>query len=446
MKNRYKIRLTAPIHLALCGFLLAVCVLAFQASPTAAQSFGARKMKMYLYPKQPPKVFPPKARFLLQLQPQALINQRNLHQLQERLIKTLVGYDLRFNPVFTKPDIIITCVIPELNAFSTYETHYTLEPAGEMSGDLDIKSPMGSTLQPYTLTILEGHLTVRYSAQEVATGKTLDADTLTLDFKQGYERNAPKIHDLYDLLIQKLAHLIAARFVPDFNSIEVVLPKERLKHASELLQKGCWNSAIEELTALAPMAKFADESYRLYALGIAHEGLAYETPYLNPTKEYLENALAYYDNAKRNNAAETVFLQAAARVTKLLDEYRRLEPFIKAFEKSERQKDLEASLINKIQTRCGKDGFINNNTIISMVRHGVAEKIIARHLAAVQSRYFDLSPSGMAALTKAGVKANLIDAMRESMRGLPYDGKRLRQWNQLPLDSILAVYPYLLIR
>jgi hypothetical protein len=418
----------------------------FAPSSAFAQGFGSRKMKMYLYPKQPPKVFPPNAKFLLQFHPQAIINPSTLRQMQERLIKTLIGYDLRFNPVFTKPDIVITCVIPELNAFSTYETHYTLEPAGDVGGDVDIKSPIGSTLQPYTLTILEGHLTVRYSAKEVATGKMLDADTLTLDFKQGYERNPPKINDLYDLLINNLAHMIAARFVPDFNSIEVVLPKDKLKRTSELLQKGYWNTAIEELQALGPFAKFDEESYRLYTLGVAFEGLAYETPYLNPTKEYLEKALAFYEDARRNNSAEIVYQNSATRVTYLLNEYRRIEPYIKAFEKSERQKDLEASLINKIQARYGKDGFINNNTIISMARSKVAEKEIVDRIDDVKSRYFDLSPGGMAVLAKAGVKANLIDAMRESMRGIPYDGKSPRKWNKLPLDSILAVYPYLLIR
>jgi hypothetical protein len=448
MKWYPTLRLTIPKSASLFCMIAFACLWATCISPSAtfAQGFGSRKMKMYLYPKQPPKVFPPNAKFLVQFHPQAIVNPSTLRQMQERLIKTLIGYDLRFNPVFTKPDIVITCVIPELNAFSTSETRYTLEPAEGMSGDVDVKSPIGSTLQPYTLTILEGHLTVRYSAKEVATGKTLDADTLTLDFKQGYERNAPKINDLYDLLINNLAHMIAARFVPDFNSVEVVLPKERLKHASELLQKGYWNSAILELNNLAPFAKFDEESYRLYALALAYEGLAYETPYLNPTKEYLEKALAYYDDAKRNYSSEVTFQIAATRVTYLLDEYRRIEPFIKAFEKSERQKDLETSLINKIQARYGIDGFINNNTIISLVRSGTSDKEIVNRIDDVKSRYFDLSPNGMAALSKAGVKANLIDAMRESMRGIPYDGKNPRKWNKLPLDSILAVYPYLLIR
>ena len=435
-------RLLSLIAFALLG---AACL---QPPSVLAQGFGSRKLKMYLYPKQPPKVFPPNARFLVQMQPQAIVNQQNLRHMQEQLVKTLVSYNLRFNPVFAQPDIIITCVIPELNAFSTYETHYTLEPpgGGDLGGDVDVKSPIGSTLQPYTLTVLEGHLTVRYSAKEAATGKTLDSDTMILDFKQGYERNPPKINDLYDLLINNLAHLIAARFVPDFNSVEIVLPKEKLRHASEQLQRGYWNSAIDELNSLSPFQKFDEESYRLYALAVAYEGMAYETPYLNPTKEYLEKALAYYDDAKRNNSADMTFQNSAARVTFLLNEYRRIEPFIKAFEKGERQKDLEASLINKIQARYGKEGFINNNTIISMVRSGASEKEIIGRIDDVKSRYFDLSPGGMAALTKAGVKANLVDAMRESMRGIPYDGKNPRKWNKLPLDSILAVYPYLLIR
>jgi hypothetical protein len=421
------------------------CTLFFQSSSASAQGFGSHKMKMFLYPKQPPRVFPPSAKFIVQLHPQAIINQQNLRQIQKSLEKTLAGYDLRFNSVVAKPDIIISCVIPELNAFSTYETHYTLEQ-GDLSAEVDIKSPIGSTLQPYRLTVLEGHLTVNYSAREAATGKTLDADTLKLDFKQGYERNPPQITDLYNLLIDNLAHMVASRFVPDFHSVEVPLAKGKLKHASELLQKGCWNSAIDELHSLPQFIKADEEAFRLYTLGIAYEGLAYETPYLNPTRDYLEKALRYYEEAKRHQATEATFQTSSNRVVKLLNEYRRIEIFIRAYEKSEHQKELETSIINKIQTRHGKAGFINNNTIISMVKSALPEKEVIESIANVRSRYFDLSPQGMSALTKAGVKAQVIDAMRQSMRGLPYDGKNLRKWNKLPMDSILAVYPYLLIR
>lgn len=429
------------------SLLLFACnfILFFSPISASAQGFGPRKMKMYLYPKQPPKVFPPNAKFIVQLHPSAIINQQNLRQMQESLEKTLAGYDLRFNRVIAKPDLIISCIIPELNAFSTYETHYTLEQ-GDLNVDADIKSPIGSTLQPYRLTILEGHLTVNYSAREAATGKTLDADTLRLDFKQGYERNAPQITDLYDLLIDNLAHMVASRFVPDFHSVEVPLAKGKLKQASELLQKGYWNSAIDELNSLPQFGKADEEAFRFYTLGIAYEGLAYETPYLNPTRDYLEKALHYYEEAKRLQAAEATFQLAANRVATLLKDYRRIEVFIRAYEKSEHQKELETSLITKIQSRYGKDGFINNNTIISMVKSALPEKEIVRSIENVKSRYFDLSPQGMSALTKAGVKAQVIDAMRQSMRGIAYDGKNLRKWNKLPLDSILAVYPYLLIR
>src|ERR1051325_12249354 len=184
MKQNRRIRPTMQTSgrlLSLIAFaLLGAAYL--QPPSVLAQGFGSRKLKMYLSPKQPPKVFPPNARFLVQMQPQAIVNQQNLRHMQEQLVKTLVSYNLRFNPVFAQPDIIITCVIPELNAFSTYETHYTLEPpgGGDLGGDVDVKSPIGSTLQPYTLTVLEGHLTVRYSAKEVVTGKTLDSDTLVL--------------------------------------------------------------------------------------------------------------------------------------------------------------------------------------------------------------------------------------------------------------------------
>jgi hypothetical protein len=448
MKDISIIRLMTQKSFSLIFIIAFFCTVTnlFSPATACAQGFGSRKIKLFLYPKQPPKVFPPSAKFIVQVHPQAIVNQENVRQMQERLVKTLAGYDLRFNQVNVKPDIIISCVIPELNAFSTYETHYTLEQPADLGADTDVKSPLGSTLQPYTVTVLEGHLTVIYSARETATGKTFDSDTLKLDFRQGYEKNAPRINDLYDLLIDHLAHMVASRFVPDFHSVEVPLAKGKLKHASELLQKGYWNSAVAELNAISQPGKTDEEAFRLYTLGVAYEGLAYETPYLNPTREYLEQALKYYEDAKRLHPVEVTFQLSLNRVANLLGDYRRIEVFTRAYEKSEHQKELEASLINKIQERYGKAGFINNNTVISMEKSALSEKEILNSIENVKSRYFDLTPSGMATLTKAGVKAPLIDAMRESMRGIPYDGKNLRKWNKLPLDSILAVYPYLLIR
>jgi hypothetical protein len=432
MMNLFATRLTDNKPVSLLVLLLLACYATLFVSPatTRAQGFGSRKMRLFLYPKQPPKVFPPSAKFIVQVHPQAIVSQETVRQMQERLVKTLAGYDLRFNQVSARPDIIISCVIPELNAFSTFETHYTLEQQGDLGADTDVKNPIGSTLQPYNLTILEGHLTVVYSARETATGKTLDSDTLQLDFRQGYERNAPKINDLYDLLIDHLAHMVASRFVPDFHSVEVPLAKGRLKHASELLQRGYWNSAIHELNNLPPMARTEEEAFRLYTLGTAFEGLAYETPYLNPTREYLEKAHAYYEEARRHHAGEAVFQQSLSRVSSLLGDYRRIEVFTRAYEKYEHQKELENSLISRIQARYGKEGFINNNTIISMAKSALPEREILDNIERRKSRYYDLTPHGMKTLSSAGVNASLIDALRESMRGIPYDGKEPRKWEQ----------------
>src|SRR5690349_820053 len=133
------IRLMTQKSFSLIFIIAFFCIATNLFSPATvyAQGFGSRKIKLFLYPKQPPKVFPPSAKFIVQVHPQAIVNQENVRQMQERLVKTLAGYDLRFNQVNAKPDIIISCVIPELNAFSTYETHYTLEQPADLGADTD---------------------------------------------------------------------------------------------------------------------------------------------------------------------------------------------------------------------------------------------------------------------------------------------------------------------
>jgi hypothetical protein len=431
---------------------LATVFPAYFSSSTFAQGFGTRRTKVILYPKQAPRVFPTATNFAVKISTTTSIRTDHLRQIKESLEQSLPSFDRRFKLVAARPETIISCTISELTAFSQYETHYravqgTIGTHREVdaAGNSTTVPDTGTVLEPFTLTVLEGHLTAKYETKDAATGKILDADTLTVDFRDGYVLQAPSTNTLYQALIKNLVMLITSRFVIDFQNVAVSLPRGKLQQASELLQNGKWNSALEALEATPAFKKADDEAYRLYALGVAYEGLAYETPFLRPTKDYLEQAAIYYAQAKQKNSGEIEFQSSTTRVQDLLASYQKIESNVQAYETGERKKSVETALVSDIQKRYGSNEFVNNNTVISWVKSGAEEREIAKRLRNFKSRYFDLTPSGMSALNNSGVGAVVIDAMREAMRGKPYDGKTRRKWTELNDGNLLGFYPHLLI-
>jgi hypothetical protein len=431
--------------------LVSTVALSVASASVFAQGFGTRRTKMILYPKQAPRVFPVATNFAVKVSTSTLMRSDHLRQIKEGIEKSLPSFDRRFKLVASRPETIISCTITELTAFSQYETHYravqgTVGTHREVdaAGNSTTVPDTGTVLEPFTLTVLEGHLTATYETRDTATGIILDADKLTVDFRDGFDLRAPSANTLYQAMIKNLVMLVTSRFVIDFQSVAVSLPKGNLRPASELLQNGKWNSALAVLQTVPTFKNSDDEAYRLYALGLAYEGLAYETPYLRPTKDYLEQAANYYAQAKQKNSGEIEFQSSTTRVQDLLASYQKIEPAVQAFETGERKKSVETALVSDIQKRFGSDEFVNNNTVITWVKSGAEEREIARRLLGFKSRYFDLSPSGMSALNSSGVGAVVIDAMREAMRGKPYDGKSRRKWTELNDGNLLGFYPHLM--
>jgi hypothetical protein len=419
---------------------------------TFAQGFGARRARMILYPKHAPRVFPLATNFAVKISTSALIRPDQLRQIKEGIEKSLPSYDRRFKLVTGKPETLISCTISELTAFAQYETHYravegTIGTHREIdaAGNSTTVADRGMVLEPFTLTVLEGHLTGSYETRDMGTGKVLDADTLTVDFRDGYDGKAPATGTLYQAMIKNFVMLVTSRFVIDFQSVSVSLPRGKLKRASDLLQNGKWNSALEALQQLASFNKNDEEAYRLYALGLAYEGLAYETPFLQPTEDYIEQAGIYFALAKQHYGGEAEFQTSATRVQELLASYQKIQSNVQAYETGERKKSIETSLILDIQKRFGSDEFVNNNTVITWVKSGADESEVARRLLNFKSRYFDLTPNGISMLNRSGVSAVVIDAMREAMRGKPYEGKTQRKWTELNDGNLLGFYPHLLV-
>jgi hypothetical protein len=419
-----------------------------------AQGFGVRKIKVPMSEKLPPAVYPVGADLLIEISSQAKIEQQLLQRFQDALGRLLSGYDWRLNIVSDKPETILSCVVLEMQASSRQEIAYrsVYKKIGEHTitdsetGITQTVDDFGNVDESYNATILEGRASARYEIKEVATNKMLEASTLTTDFRQSYEFDSPGVDVAYTALLDNFTHLLNSRFKPTFNSpIVVYAPKGKVKRASALLKKGLWNSALEELQRLSPMKKPEDDAYRLYAYGLAYEGLAYETADLASSKSYLEQAAKYYDNASKKNSGEPNIQNAAYRTSRLSQSYKSYEASILAYETRRQQRGLKLVDANKILRHFGTLNVVTNDAIIAWAKAGTSEKTIAERIKRPPAKYFDLSTSGIAELTAAGVSPSVIDAMRRTMIPNQYNRQPRNKWLYYTLAYAL-IYPLLFIR
>jgi hypothetical protein len=406
-------------------------------SRVQAQGFGIKKMKVSLSEKLPPAVYLVGIDVLVNITSRSRIEPQYLQQMRNNLQILLRRFDLRLNIVADKPETVLFCEILEMQAASRSgtESRSVYKKVGEhrvtdeTTGALQIIEDFAYVMENFDVTIIEGRASLRYAIRDEFSGKTLESSILTTNFKQAYETGVPPVNVAYKTMTDNLAQMLAFRFRPTFKSpISVNAPKGKLEGASDLLKRGLWNSAIEELKQMRQFKKPEDDAYRLYAFGLAYEGLAYETVDIASGKSYLEEAVTFYNQASRQNLDEADISQAVLRTSRLLKSYKRLESAIVAYENNRQKKGLKVIETKKIQSYFGSTKIITNDTVINWVKSGVAEKDIQKRIETSPDKYFDLSLSGIADLTNAGVKASAIDAMRRTMNPVQVRRKPGYQW------------------
>jgi tetratricopeptide (TPR) repeat protein len=420
-------------------------------SRVQAQGFGIRKLKVSLSEKLPPAVYPVGTDVLINIISRSNIEPQYLQQIQNSLQILLLRFDLRLNIVADKPETNLFCELLDMQAASRSgtESRSVYKKVGEhwvtdeTTGAFQIVEDFAYVTENFDVTIIEGRASLRYKIRDEFSGTILEASILTTNFRQIYEADAPPVNDVYKTMTDNLAQMLAIRFGSTFNApIFINAPKGKLKRASILLKSSLWNSAIEELKRVRQFKKPEEDAYRLYAFGLAYEGLAYETTDLASGKRYLEEAVTSYYQASRQNFDEADISQAALRVSQLLQSYKRLDSAIAAYETRRQQKGLKVIENNKIHRYFGTTEILTNDTVMNWVKSGVMEKEIRKRIETRPARYFDLSISGMTDLTNAGVKASSIDAMRRKMNPIQIRYKPRYQWLSFAFTYALILSPF----
>jgi hypothetical protein len=133
--------------------------------------------------------------------------------------------------------------------------------------------------------------------------------------------------DVMQTLVKSVVQQISTSLGNTVQPIEAQVAggDDRLDRAGDFMEQRLWARAIEELEKTPAFPKPEHESYRLYSLGLAYEGMSYEGKTYAEQRASLFKAQEYYDQATEMNREQRYFVQVVARLKDSLARYRTLD-------------------------------------------------------------------------------------------------------------------------
>ena len=220
-------------------------------------------------------------------------------------------------------------------------------------------------------------------------------------------------------MLQKIAFQVAARLVNTDEPVEIYLAKGKLDDANKLAEAGLWTRDLETLETMTPFPNAQDEAYRLYNIGVANEALAYQTDDHAAAKKFLEEAAINYGKAIDGKPSEKYFLEPQKRIESGIAYYKKLEDRQLAEKREPVKQDLKTSekkdnvKLPLTPASSKEPDPLTNEKVVEMFSSGVDESSILAAISSAKAVQFDVTPDGLIALAKAGIKGKIPTAMRD---------------------------------
>lgn len=213
-----------------------------------------------------------------------------------------------------------------------------------------------------------------------------------------------------DALLEGMAVKIASLIVPVNQDFQVILPTDKgFEPILTLAKDKRWGDVQEQAEKMAPL-QGAEDADRLYVIGLSHEALGCESPeHPKEAAEELNKASLYYRDALKVRDDRELRL-ADMRVRDSIDHYLQIDHYASSKSApSPPEKQAGSSTEKK------PDDVANNDALIDMVNSNVQESILLTYVQTVESPKFDVSASGLTALSKAKVPPSVIAAVQKRM-------------------------------
>ncbi len=306
------------------------------------QGFGKFKKTLVLERKLPAAVTLPGNAFNVKataVRPLDACQKLAADKLQSMVETNLVRYNsqLQINP--DAPDTIITLKVLNCNAVATPE--YSTSLTGKTKGQ-----------QQATGVKVNGDLSITYQAR-TRGGKFVDAEPVQVKYNHEFnqvsnavaetkkiiskiphpgakhhqeegEDEPHTMEDVLQILVNRSAQRVAARLVTTNERVEVYLARGALDDNNRYADAGQWTKFVEGLETMSPLSSMADDSYRLYNIGVGDEALGYKADSAASAKRYFEQAVIQYRKAGEANPDEKYFIEPVNRIEIALEHYKKL--------------------------------------------------------------------------------------------------------------------------
>jgi hypothetical protein len=421
---------THPLPIVVAS-ILCLAALVGPAPTLAGEGFGWTKKTVGLTRVNPPKVLLAGSRINVKASGQNQDLQGLAQQLQAQLESGLINADSRFTSDAEHPEIVIEVSVLRDNFSEDWQTRKMTRFA-KVGTDEKGKAVYGPVEVQVRFKIVQSEFAISYKVVDQVKHANLDANTITLPFKQDYEegKDAPERFSLQSTNVQNVVNLMVRRLAPTREVVSVLIPKGSLEGMAKLAEGNLWSRYLEALEGTPAKAKAEDEAYRQYALGTAYEALGYAADDPETTLKYLTKAASYYNQALESNPGEKFFSKpydsllttksAAApvdRVKEALADYQRLKQLKEEYERLEVAKSLAATAAAKSleEPKAAKDsaGAVDNAAILAMVESKLNDDIILTSVSSAPHCELDLSPQGLIQLSKGGASPRLIQRLQE---------------------------------
>ncbi|HLG13701.1 MAG TPA: hypothetical protein VJH03_04125 [Blastocatellia bacterium] len=242
------------------GLLTAALLASVAAAPVRAQGFGVFKTKVSIGRKHPPAAYIGSGTVSVEVTSTTPIAPERLRWLRAQIESGLRSGDAPFTVVNSKPDTVVTCTITALGSSSRSETRTRTE--WQKIGEHTVwreDTQTNETVEDYgnvdvtvNVTVFDSFMSAKYEAGEAATGDVLDSADLNPRFQEECEDRGGSYLNCSGGgdLIGSAASSIIRRLTPAYETAYLLLPKGKLKKASDLFAIGSWDGALHNLRAM----------------------------------------------------------------------------------------------------------------------------------------------------------------------------------------------------
>ena len=412
--------------------LCAVLSLLLLAIPVmAGEGFGFSKRAVKLNRPVPPEVV------MLGTSLQVAVedhggNEPAARKLRDAVEKKMTSHDGRLQVGQEPVDIKVKLSMDEVRADETWKqkTEYESRQVGtkveyDSKGNKKEKPIYESVAIDVNYKIMSGKARATTVVLD-AKGNEIHSDTAEATFAKEFKRGegAPTRSGLEETLIDDVASKISAKLVGRMQPVSVLVPRGSFDKMVSIAEGGRWEQYRQQVEAVPAKKKPQDEAFRQYALGVASEGLAYESDTEEASIELLQKAAEHYRQAIAMNPREELFAKAYSNVWSggyAHAPVQRVESARADYEKLREQRIALASgaprpPVAKTARSASTKKVLSNGTVIDMAKAGLSDENIKLAIDSAESTEFDLAPESLIAMSKAGVSRDVLAHMQRKQK------------------------------